>query len=159
MARAQIEGEHAYNSNVLVPSHDRHAHQASSVAAHAVGPTRCAVRGNAAPLFSSSLLSGRRQVQLIRLRYIAIDGLSSPSLPIFHLGPCGSDVISAGPGRLHLHLLLPQARSKSWAVCGKGQEDGHPDTALPPTYTCLTCGHYERVLNEGVTGKCCRCVV
>ena len=80
MARAQIEGEHAYNSNVLVPSHNWHAHQASSVAVHAVGPARRAARGNAAPLFSSSLLSGRRQVQLIRLRYIAIDGLSSPSL-------------------------------------------------------------------------------
>ena len=65
----------------------------------------------------------------------------------------------SGPGRLCLHSLLPQAQSKMVGGMWEGLGGGHPGTALPPTYTHRTCGYYERVLDEGVAGKCCGGVV
>jgi hypothetical protein len=73
---------------------------------------------------------------------------SLPSLPILRLGPCGPDVIGAGPGRLRLHSLLPQARSKMVGGAG-GQAAWHSTSANLHT---VMCGYYVRpwILGEGV---------
>ena len=71
-----------------------------------------------------------------------------PPIPPYNSvsGPWDPDVISAGPGRLRLHLLLPQARSKMVGRAG-GQAAWHSTSANLHMYTC---GYCNGVLDERV---------